>query len=366
MADPITILIVDDSRLFRSALKESLTGQKDIVVVGSVFNGAKALEFISKTPPDLVTLDVEMPGMDGLATLEQIQQLNAQRPASAGVDVIMVSAFTRRGADVTVKALEAGAFDFVTKPSGPSQETNIAVLRDELIAKIRACGRRKKRTASSTGGFVQPAASVGVISRAHQLPSMVRAVVIGASTGGPRALSIMLPELCRLVDIPILIVQHMPPDFTRSLAESLGRQTGRTVVEAADGMLLQKNMVFVAPGGRHLLLRGSANSPIIGVTEQPPENGCRPSADVLFRSAAAVLRSGVVAVILTGMGCDGTAGLGAVHRAGGYVIAQDETSSVVWGMPGSVVQAGLADEVLPLDRIARSAAAVVSRTVSGE
>ena len=365
MPDCVTVLIVDDSRLFRSALEESLAGLEDIAVVGSVFNGAKALEFVRSTSPDLVTLDVEMPGMDGLAVLEHIQQFNAERPVGAAVDVIMVSAFTRRGADVTVKALQAGAFDFVTKPSGPSEEINLATLRDELVAKIRACARRRRMSAPPAGGLVRPAAPAVVARRADRRPSAVRAVVIGASTGGPRALSTLLPELCRLVDLPILIVQHMPPDFTRSLAESLARQTGRTVVEAADGQPLQNGAVFIAPGGWHLLLRGAANAPVTGLTDQPPENGCRPAADVLFRSAATVLRGGVVAVILTGMGCDGTTGLGAIRRAGGHVIAQDEATSVVWGMPGSAVAAGLADEVLPLDRIARAVAAVVSRTPSG-
>ncbi len=365
MADRISVLIVDDSRLFRSALEESLAGQQDIVVVGSAFNGAKAIEFIRNSPPDIVTLDVEMPGMDGLAVLEQIQQFNMGRPAPEAVNVIMVSAFTRRGADVTVKALQAGAFDFVTKPSGPSQETNLAALRDELIAKIRACARRQGRPAQAAGDARQSAIPRTVAPRPARPPSAIRGVVIGASTGGPRALSSMLPELCAATDVPILIVQHMPPDFTRSLAESLGRKTQGTVVEAIDGMPLEKHSAYIAPGGRHLLLRGPARAPVTGLTDQPPENGCRPSVDVLFRSAAAILQNQVIAVILTGMGCDGTAGLGAIRRAGGYIIAQDEATSVVWGMPGSAVAAGLADEVLPLDRIARAVAAATSRTSGG-
>ena len=361
MPDGINVLIVDDSRLFRSALEEALGGHEDIAVVGSVFSGAKALEFIRKSPPDIVTLDVEMPGMDGLTVLEQIQQFNASRPAAEAVGVIMVSAFTRRGADVTVKALQAGALDFVTKPSGPSQDANLATLSHELVAKIRACARRHRKSGLSAGGATLPAGPRVVTPRAQRRPGTVRAVVMGASTGGPRALSAILPELCERVDRPVLIVQHMPPDFTRSLAESLARQTRRVVVEATDGTPLQKDMVFIAPGGRHLLLRGSATAPVAGLTDQPPENGCRPSADVLFRSAASVLRNEVVAVILTGMGCDGTVGLGAIRRAGGHIIAQDEATSVVWGMPGSAVEAGLADEVLPVDRIARAVAAVVSR-----
>ena len=366
MPDRITVLIVDDSRLFRSALEESLAGQGDIVVVGSVFSGAKALEFIHNSPPDIVTLDVEMPGMDGLAALEQIQQFNADRPAAEAVGVIMVSAFTRRGADVTVKALQAGAFDFVTKPSGPSQDANLATLCDELVTKIHACTRRRRKLAPGAGGVARPVVPPVVAPRAGRRPSTVHAVIIGASTGGPRALSTILPELCELTDLPILIVQHMPADFTRSLAESLARQTQRTVVEAIDGVPIQRGAVYIAPGGRHLLLRGPTSSPVTGLTDQPPENGCRPSVDVLFRSAAAIMQNQVVAVVLTGMGCDGTAGLGAIRRAGGYVIAQDEATSVVWGMPGSAVEAGLADEVVPVDRIARAVAAVISRTTRGQ
>jgi two-component system chemotaxis response regulator CheB len=172
----------------------------------------------------------------------------------------------------------------------------------------------------------------------------------------------MMPVLCHNVDAPILIVQHMPPGFTKTLADSLARQTGREVVEAADGMGLRRASVCIAPGGKHLVLRGPAAMPMTALTEQPPENGCRPSADVLFRSAAAMFGAELVAVILTGMGRDGTAGLGAIRRAGGHVIAQDEVSSVVWGMPGSAVEAGVTDEVQPLDRIAGAVAAVVNGT----
>ena len=365
MPEPITVLIIDDSRLFRAALEEALRGQPDVTVVGSVFSGAKALDFIRNSPPHLVTLDVEMPGMDGLATLQQIQSFNATRSASEAIGVIMVSAFTRRGADVTVKALETGAFDFVTKPAGPSPEANLATLRDEVLPRIRAYARQRLRTTNPvvapTRPRIQHAAKPPRVGR----PAAIRAIVIGASTGGPRALSALLPDLCAHVAVPILVVQHMPPDFTRSLAESLARQTGRNVVEAADGLSLASAAVLIAPGGRHLVLRGSANAPISGLSNAPPENGCRPSADVLFRSAAAVFGREVLAVILTGMGRDGTAGLGAIRRAGGYVIAQDEVTSVVWGMPGSAVEAGLADEVLPLHEIAGAAAAVVTPRTAG-
>jgi two-component system chemotaxis response regulator CheB len=195
-------------------------------------------------------------------------------------------------------------------------------------------------------------------------PGAIRAIAIGASTGGPRALFELLPELSARVAVPILIVQHMPPDFTRSLAESIARQTQRTVIEVTDGAALTSAQIFIAPGGRHLVVRGAPAGAIAGLSEAPPENGCRPSADVLFRSVAAVFGRDVLALILTGMGRDGTAGLQAVRRAGGYVIAQDEASSVVWGMPGSAVQAGVVDEVRPLREIAAAAGAVVNGGVS--
>lgn len=360
MPDPLRLLVVDDSRLFRSALEEAIGGTRDVQVVGSVFSGAKAMEFIRANPPDLVTLDVEMPGMNGLETLRQIQAFNEARPTDPPVGAIMVSAFTRRGAQVTVDALSAGAFDFITKPAASNPEENILILRDQLLTKIRLfAGTRRRHQPATTS--VQPPTVVTPVRRPDIQRSAIRAVVIGASTGGPRALSEMLPELTSLVRIPILIVQHMPPDFTRSLAETLARQCGRPAVEATDGLPLKDGLICVAPGGKHLLIRGIASSSITGLNDQPPENGCRPSADVLFRSAASVLGSEVVGVILTGMGRDGTAGLGAIQRSGGHVIAQDETSSVVWGMPGSAVEAGVTDEVLPLNRIARGVAAMVSR-----
>lgn len=362
MSDRIRVLIVDDSRLFRGALEQALSGLPDVIVAGSVFSGAKALEFIRANPPHIVTLDVEMPGMDGLATLQEIQSINQVQPSRA-VGVIMVSAFTRRGADVTVRALQAGAFDFVTKPSGPSLEANQAVLRDELLPRIRACARQFGRVVPARAGVLDSPKLPP--ARPARRASPIRVIAAGVSTGGPRALSTLLPELCERTTLPILIVQHMPPPFTQSLAESLTRQTGRSVVEAADGMPLESARVFIAPGGRHLVVRGTPRAPIIGVNDNPPENGCRPSADVLFRSVAAMFGAGTLALILTGMGCDGTAGLRAIHRAGGYVIAQDEESSVVWGMPGSAVQAGLAHAVCALSQIGATAEAVVTASVTG-
>ena len=355
MADPIRVLIVDDSRLFRSALEEALRGVDDVVVVGSVFNGAQALDFIRKTPPDVVTLDVEMPGLNGLATLEQIQRLIAAREVPESLGVVMVSAFTRSGADITVNALQAGAFDFVSKPSGPSEEANLIALRDDVLHKVRSCARRRPRAVVPGVRRVAPAET------SELRPGGIRAIAIGASTGGPRAFSDLLPSLCAQVELPILIVQHMPPGFTASLAESLARRTNRRVVEATNGMRVESSHVYIAPGGQHLVVRGARTGVELGLNDQPAENGCRPSADVLFRSAATVFGSALAAIILTGMGRDGTAGLGAVKRAGGYVFAQDEASSVVWGMPGSAVEAGVTNEVLPLDQMAASVAEFIHK-----
>jgi len=358
MPDSARILIVDDSRTFRAGLEAALTGEPGVIVVGSVFNGEKALEFIRSTPVDLVTLDVDMPGMDGLQILQAIQQFNRGRPREAEIGVLMLSAFTRRGAEITVRALEEGAFDFVTKPSGLSPEDSIAQLKRDVIPRVRMFIARRNKgngTRLDWSGALAPTKS----GAAERPGRTIQGVAIGCSTGGPKALASLLPELVKAVDAPIIIAQHMPPDFTKSLAESLSRQTGLNVVEAADGMPLTSRTTYIAPGGKHLVLRRDAQGRLCaGTNEQPPESGCRPSASVLFRSAAAVLADRCAAIVLTGMGNDGTAGLGALKRAGALVIAQDEATSVVWGMPGSAVAAGLVDEVLPLPQIAAALRAI--------
>jgi two-component system, chemotaxis family, protein-glutamate methylesterase/glutaminase len=354
MPDPARLLVVDDSRIFRTALAEALAGRLEVAVVGSVFSGPKALEFIKTTTPDVITLDIEMPGMNGLEVLEAVKRHNATLPKSAEIGVIMVSAFTRHGADVTVQALEAGAFDFITKPGRDSGAESLAALRVELIEKIQLYIARRTRVASAPA---VPTA-VSTLSQIRRgLGSIVltrpaRAVLIATSTGGPRALDALLPDLTTRITIPILIVQHMPPEFTRSLAASLGRLCQGRVVEARDGDPVEPQTTYIAPGGKHMVLRAGNGGLVTGITEQPPENGCRPSADVLFRSAAAAVGGEVLVAVLTGMGSDGTAGLKILKRAGAHVIAQDEATSVVWGMPGSAVAAGVVDEVLPLNQIA--------------
>lgn len=375
MAEPIRLLIVDDSRCFRSVIEEALSDEPDIVVIGSVFSGEKALELIDRDPPHLVTLDVEMPGLNGLETLQAIQERNARLPAGKEVGVLMVSGLTRSGVDITLQALSMGAFDFLTKPSGDCYTSCLDQLRQELTHKIRSFQNKRRlmhpisnlesaeARYKSTPHSASPQTAPPRLLRPTTPPSRraVRAILIASSTGGPRALNDLLPDLCRRIDLPILIVQHMPPVFTASLAEQFQRHLGRTVQEAGDQEPIRAQHVYIAPGGRHLVLRCCHGVLYTGLTDEPPENHCRPSADPLFRTAAAALGADAIAVVLTGMGNDGTAGLAPLKRAGAHVIVQDEATSVVWGMPGSVVAAGLADEVRPLNQIAQAVEQVVRR-----
>ncbi len=352
-AAKIRILIVDDSLVFRSAVQKALEDKEDIQVIGSVRNGVKAMEFIKATPPDLVTLDVEMPEMDGLQTLNEIQTFNMSNSGIPDIGVIMVSAYTHKGADTTIQALENGAFDFVTKPESGNIGDSVEMLQGALLVKIRQFARQRKEIAvTPTAAQHRAITRPKTISRPDVASATTRAVVIGVSTGGPKALAAILPELTEIVDVPIFIVQHMPPLFTKSLADSLDKKCKHRVVEATEGDAVRDGYVYIAPGGKHMILRQDGPGKIVtGLSEKPPENGCRPAADVLFRSAASVYKSDVITIVLTGMGSDGTKGIGPLKRAGGYVIVQDESTSVVWGMPGSAVETGYVDEIQPLDKI---------------
>ncbi len=386
------ILIVDDSRIFRGAIEESLAGEQDIQIIGSVRNGVKAIEFIRSKRPDLVTLDVEMPDMGGLETLKAIQEINASSREKPPIGVIMVSSFTQKGADITIQALEAGAFDFITKPASRSPGESIEILHRQLVVKIRyfASQRisrqlKRRRTAESKPKRADDPRRTADDARSERseprkaapgkrLPlarrtsaaarsSEIRAILIGVSTGGPKALAEMLPLLCEKVHVPIFIVQHMPETFTHSLANSLDARCTYTVAEAGNNTLVQEGHVYIAPGGKHLLLRRkNANNVATVINRQPPEKGCRPSVDVLFRSAATAYSGNVIAIILTGMGEDGTKGAGVLKRSGAYVIAQDEDTSVVWGMPGSAEASGHVDTVLPLDKIPDRVSTVIQKS----
>lgn len=363
----IRILIVDDSRLFRMAVAGALSDEPGFMVAGSERNGVTAMDFLRTNDDiDVVTLDLEMPEMNGLETLKAIRELNATRPREREIGVIMLSAHTTQGAQSTIAALSAGAFDFIAKPAEANQFESMASLKLQLPQRIRACHQRLRRIARPTlaappsrpESSPRPTLPHPPHAALAARPGQIQAIVIGVSTGGPRALLTLLPKLTSLTRLPIVIVQHMPPKFTASLAESLAKLCGSTLVtEAADNDPITAGHVYIAPGGKHLIVRRTlANQVVCGVNENPPENALRPNVDVMFRSAAQVWGGSVVAVILTGMGADGTRGLAPLKRAGAPVIVQDEATSVVWGMPGSAVTAGLADQVLPLESIADAVA----------
>lgn len=360
MAEPLKVLIVDDSLIFRSAIEGSLQEVDDIQVIGSVRNGVKAIEFIRSQRPDLVTLDVEMPEMDGLETLRAIQEVNAEENSLPPIGAIMLSALTHKGADTTIEALEMGAFDFIAKPRGLDAADGIESLKRKLLTKIRYFASKKLASKLTTPTVVARSSSRDSRVAPETAPrSQIKAILVGVSTGGPRALMEMLPRLCEVTDLPIFVVQHMPPTFTQSLATSLDAKCRATVIEGRKNDVARSGHVYIAPGGQHMLLRREGYDILTVLNEQPPENGCRPAADVLFRSAIPVYGGDVLGLILTGMGCDGARGCGALKRAGAHVIAQDEETSVVWGMPGSAVNAGNVDEIRPLMEIPEAVEAVI-------
>ncbi|MFS3127085.1 protein-glutamate methylesterase/protein-glutamine glutaminase [Nocardioides sp. Bht2] len=332
----IRVLIVDDSALVRRLVTTALEADPAITVVGAAVNGRDGVEQVLALDPDLVVLDIEMPEMDGLTALEKIR---AERPR---LPVIMFSTLTERGARQTLDALARGASDYLAKPSGAgSLSASIAAVRDELAPKIVALvGARRVASA-------QPAPVV----RRRIAKHAPDALLIGCSTGGPDALAHLLAPLPADFPLPIAVVQHMPPVFTGMLAARLDGLSGLTVREAATGDVMRPGQVLLAPGDQHLALERSGTSVQARLNSEPPENFCRPAVDVLFRSAVEVYGGNVIAVILTGMGQDGLVGVQALSARGATVVAQDQASSVVWGMPGAVVGAGLAHEVVALDAL---------------
>lgn len=337
---PIRVLVCDDSATIRGILAITLDREPDVRVSATAVNGRACLDAIARDVPDIVLLDVEMPVMDGLAALRAIRRVHPKLP------VLMFSSLTERGAKATVDALLAGANDYVPKPAGLDPGDVAERIRAEVVTRIRALVPHGGGAATSG-----PAAPAALPRPAVARREAVRGVVIAVSTGGPTALAEVLTACAVDAPVPILVVQHMPAFFTTQLAERLAKICGVPVVEATDGLPLEPGAVVIAPGGRHLEVAGTAATPRARLTDAPPENSCRPAADVLFRSAARLWGAGTLGVVLTGMGRDGLAGGRSIVEAGGAVLAQDEFSSVVWGMPGEVVRAGLADAVLPLGQV---------------
>lgn len=344
----IRVLVVDDSVVIRRLVTQALGEDPGIEVVGAAANGAIALQRIPQTNPDVITLDVEMPEMDGLETLKQI------RKTYRDVRVIMFSTLTRRGATATIDALMLGADDYVTKAANVGKVTeSLAALRGELVPRINQFFLRRDAAAPGLAPRPAPAAPRPPSSAVQAFtPRFVpKVVAIGVSTGGPTALSAVIPAIPEGFPLPILIVQHMPPLFTRLLAERLQKQTTLRVVEAQDGQSVSGGTVYIAPGDYHMRVRRSGDQVVIGLDQAPPENSCRPAVDVMFRSIQEVYGGRAVSVVLTGMGQDGLRGVEALKASGARVIVQDEASSVVWGMPGAVARANLADAIVPIGDI---------------
>ena len=363
--------MVDDTVLYRKVISDVLAMLPEVEVVGTASNGKIALNKIDQLQPDLLTLDFEMPVMDGLATLRELQR------QKKNVAVVMVSAHTSEGAAVTMKALERGAFDFIAKPAGTSLQDNRKALLAQLRPVIDSVVTRKllKPALSAAAGagaktrvrpapslqrpvavrpkpIVAPRPAAPAARTPAALPGRVAVVAIGISTGGPNALSEVIPKLPVNFRVPVVIVQHMPPVFTKALAESLNQKSLLSVVEAQEGDRLQPGTVYIAPGGKQMRIDKKATGEFVQLTDDPPENHCKPAADYLFRSIAGLFGNRALGVIMTGMGADGVKGLQAMKQKGAYVLAQDESSCVVFGMPMEAIKAGVTDEVFPLSQLA--------------
>jgi two-component system chemotaxis response regulator CheB len=351
---PIRVMIVDDAAVVRRLLSRWIDAEPDLAVVGTLRTGREAVDQIEAINPDVVVLDVEMPELDGISALPLL--LRKKR----NLIVIMASALTRRCAEVSLRALSLGAADYVPKPETATDAPTSAAFQRELIEKIRSLGgrdrARMKRRPSDLAKILLDRDRGAVDGSAFALRPFPRvlpqALVIGSSTGGPQALTTLIQQLAATLErAPILITQHMPPTFTTVLAEHLARISGRRVHEAAHGEPVVPGTVYVAPGGRHMRVTRARSGVSIVLGDDPPINFCKPAVDPLLASASASWESGTLAVILTGMGADGTDGAHKVVAAGGSVIAQDEATSAVWGMPRAVAQAGLCSAVLPLPEI---------------
>jgi two-component system chemotaxis response regulator CheB len=352
-------MVVDDSAVIRGLLTRALETEPDFAVVASAGNGQMAINAMKRQDIELVVLDIEMPVMDGLTALPQLLAL---RP---DLKIVMASTLTRRGADISLKALAAGAADYVTKP-GSTALTSAQDFKRELVDKLRALAQARRNVAGvrqpvrGAAGEARPPAAAIPATRPQAAPLRLRpltaeipeVLAVGSSTGGPQALFRLLAAVKDGIKQPIFITQHMPATFTTILAEHLAKASGWPSAEAVDGEPVRAGRIYVAPGDFHMLIEGGGDrGRVVRLAKTAPENFCRPSVDPMLRSLAAAYGRRVLCTILTGMGHDGLAGCKAVVGAGGTVLAQDEATSVVWGMPGAVATAGLCSAVLPIDEI---------------
>ena len=365
---PLRVLVVDDTIVYRKIVSDILEGLPDVEVVGVAHNGKIAMSKIASLKPDLLTLDIEMPEMNGLEVLAELKK------EAPDVGAIVLSTLTQKGGDMTMKALDLGAFDFIPKPETKSMEESKAEVKNAITPMFKAFARRrevqnilkgKKQIDPSSASANSARETQSIADRMSAIrggkSTKSEIVGIGISTGGPNALAKMLPSLPANLNVPVLIVQHMPPVFTNSLAKSLDARCALEVKEASDGEPLMPNKILIAPGGKQMKVVAGLDGTtrIVRVNDDPPENSCRPSVDYLFRSIAHHYVGRATGVIMTGMGADGTKGLQLMKRNGAAVIAQDETSCVVYGMPKEAVDANVVDVVVPLDKIAQEIADTV-------
>ena len=368
---PLRVMVVDDAVVVRGLISRWVELESGLELVASLRDGREAIEQLEKANPDVVILDVDMPDTDGITALPHL--LAKKRD----LVVIMASTLTRHNAEISLRALALGAADYITKP-GTTREVTVSMsFRSELMDKIRVLGGRRRRLigARSTPSVgrkdPQQPDRPGVAAKVHPVNfrrratdvaevllrpfslTQPRVLLLGASTGGPQALDALVGCIGGVIDaVPVLIVQHMPPTFTTIFGEHLSRSSGRIAREPEHGEPVRAGRIYVAPGGRHMRVERRKGHATIALDDGPQVNFCKPSVDPLFSSAAEVWKDKCLAVVLTGMGSDGARGAADVVAAGGAVIAQDEATSVVWGMPGSVANAGLCSSVLPLDQIA--------------
>ncbi len=369
--DPYRVMVVDDSAVIRGLLTRSLEEDPTIKVVASVGNGEIAIKTLDRHDIEVIILDIEMPVMDGLTALPKLLE---KKP---GVQVIMASTLTRKNAEVSLRALQAGAAEYLPKPSSTSELTSTDNFQRELTAKVKAlaaASRPAGRPAAvapavrSSAAPAAPARATLYGSRKIELrkasASLPRLIAIGSSTGGPQALLEVLRDMAANVKLPILITQHMPATFTTLLAEHIGRATGVPCAEATDGEVVNAGQIYLAPGNYHMVVERSGTDTVIRLNQNPPENFCRPAVDPMLRSLAKIYGPSLLTIILTGMGSDGQKGATEVVEAGGTVIAQDEATSVVWGMPGAVATSGLCSAVLPIKEIGPSVRKLVMRSAA--
>jgi len=353
MNRPLRVLVVDDSVVFRRVVSDVISADPELQLAGTAPNGNIALQKVAQLNPDVITLDLEMPELDGIGVLRRLKATHPQ------IRVIVFSVHSERGAEQTLEAMALGAADFVPKGVDlGSQAANAAYIKEQLVSKI-------KQFVVSTPS-PRPVAAPNWRDSFKRVPKQI--VAIGVSTGGPNALAVLLPMLPKDLPVPIVIVQHMPPMFTRLLAERLDASSEISVVEAEAGMQLTPGTAYIAPGNYHLTVKrngtGAGPQVFTALDQRPPENSCRPAVDVLFRSVAEVYGQSAIGAILTGMGRDGLLGVQELRRHKARIIAQDKESSVVWGMPGVVVEAGLADVVVPIQNVAAEVERCLSSAIA--